>query len=47
MTVSVGITSNRFIDFSHYGGITEAASKMKSYAKKFKESCLKSYKRRD
>lgn len=47
MTVSVGITSNRFIDFSHYGEITEAASKMKSYAKKFKGSCLKSCKRRD
>ena len=47
MTISIGITSNRFINFSHYGEIAEAATRMKNYAKKFKGSCLRACKRRN
>lgn len=46
MTLSIGITHNRYNQFSHYGEIKEVASKMKSYAKKFKGSCFKIDERR-
>ncbi|HOJ71846.1 MAG TPA: GGDEF domain-containing protein [Syntrophorhabdaceae bacterium] len=41
MTISIGITHNRYIQFTHYGEIKETASKMKTYAKTFKGSCFK------
>jgi len=41
MTLSIGIAHNKFLKFSHPGEIKETASRMKSYAKKFKGSCFK------
>ena len=45
MTISIGVTSNRKKQFSHYGEITEAVSEMKHYAKHAKGSCYRSDKR--
>jgi diguanylate cyclase (GGDEF)-like protein len=36
MTVSIGIASNKYYNFVHYGEITEVASKMKALAKRSK-----------
>jgi diguanylate cyclase (GGDEF)-like protein len=44
--LSIGISSNRFRAFSHYGQLTEAVSEMKHFAKNFKGSCVRSDKRR-
>lgn len=41
MTVSIGITSNKFGHFVHYGEITEIASKMKAQAKRLKGGSFK------
>ncbi len=41
MTVSIGITSNKFGHFVHYGEITEIASKMKTQAKRLKGGSFK------
>jgi diguanylate cyclase (GGDEF)-like protein len=41
MTVSIGITSNKYGHFVHYGEITEIASKMKTQAKRFKGGSFK------
>jgi hypothetical protein len=46
MSLSIGITTNRNRQFSHYGEIAEAASEMKVYAKRTKGSCFKTDKRR-
>ena len=45
MTISIGITNNESRKFLHYGEITEVASKMKSFAKKFSGSCFKTNRR--
>jgi diguanylate cyclase (GGDEF)-like protein len=45
MTISIGIANNKLGHFSHYGEITEIASKMKAHAKRFKGSCFKTDKR--
>jgi diguanylate cyclase (GGDEF)-like protein len=45
MTISIGVTSNRYRPFSHYGEITEAVSEMKRFAKRTKGSCYRSDKR--
>ncbi len=45
MAVSIGITHNKFVQFSHYGEITEIASRMKTYAKNNKGSCFRVDKR--
>ena len=42
MTISIGVTSNKDRQFSHYGEITEAVSEMKRYAKHAKGSCYRS-----
>ncbi|MBP8625243.1 MAG: GGDEF domain-containing protein [Syntrophorhabdaceae bacterium] len=47
MTLSIGITHNKHTQFSHYGEIKEIASRMKSYAKRFKGSCFKVDERRN
>lgn len=41
MTLSIGITTNNYENFSHYGEISERASEMKRYAKQFKGSCFR------
>jgi diguanylate cyclase (GGDEF)-like protein len=41
MTVSIGITSNKYGHFVHYGEITEIASKMKTQAKRLKGGSFK------
>jgi len=46
MTLSIGIANSRAGHFSHYGEITEIASKMKSYAKHSKGNCFKVDRRR-
>lgn len=46
MSLSIGITTNRNREFSHYGEVAEAASEMKVYAKRTKGSCFKTDKRR-
>lgn len=47
LTISIGITHNKFFHFSHYGEIKEIASRMKTYAKTFKGSCFKIDERRN
>jgi diguanylate cyclase (GGDEF)-like protein len=39
VALSIGITSNRFKFFSHYGQVTEVASEMKGQAKQIRGSC--------
>lgn len=39
ITISVGIVSNEFRNFSHYGEMAEVASEMKSYAKNCGGNC--------
>jgi diguanylate cyclase (GGDEF)-like protein len=46
MSVSVGAAANREGQFSHYGEITEIASRMKTYSKRFKGSSFSMDKRR-
>jgi diguanylate cyclase (GGDEF)-like protein len=46
MTISIGVTSNKNRQFSHYGEITEAVSEMKHYAKHADGSCYRLDKRR-
>jgi diguanylate cyclase (GGDEF)-like protein len=41
ITISIGITHNKYRSFSHYGELTEIASEMKSHAKRHKGSCLR------
>lgn len=41
MSISIGIATNRFFNFSHFGEITEIASKMKAQAKKTNNSCYR------
>lgn len=41
ITISIGITQNKYRSFSHYGELTEIASEMKSNAKQNKGSCFK------
>ncbi|MBW2567856.1 MAG: diguanylate cyclase [Deltaproteobacteria bacterium] len=41
MSISIGITNTKSGNFSHYGEITERASEMKKYAKRFKGSCYR------
>jgi len=41
MTVSIGITSNKYGHFAHYGEISEIASKMKTQAKRLRGGCFK------
>jgi hypothetical protein len=38
MTVSIGAATNRYMHFSHYGEITEVASRMKTHLKYSKGS---------
>jgi diguanylate cyclase (GGDEF)-like protein len=38
MTVSIGAATNRYVHFSHYGEVTEIASRMKTHSKHFKGS---------
>lgn len=45
MTMSIGITTNAYRRFSHYGEMTEAVSEMKVFAKRTKGSCFKVDKR--
>lgn len=45
MSISIGITETRARSFKHYGEITQIASEMKKFAKKFQGSCFKSDKR--
>jgi diguanylate cyclase (GGDEF)-like protein len=47
MSISIGITETKARSFTHYGEITELASEMKKFAKKFQGSCFKSDKRTD
>lgn len=46
MTLSIGIATNYYETFSHYGEISERASEMKRYAKQFKGSCFRSDRRK-
>jgi diguanylate cyclase (GGDEF)-like protein len=46
MTVSIGAATNKHVHFSHYGEITEIASRMKSHSKHFKGSRFAMDKRR-
>lgn len=41
MSISIGIASNKFVAFSHYGQVTEIASEMKKFAKFTQGSCVK------
>ena len=45
MTISIGIANNKAGYFSHYGEMTEIASKMKTHAKRSKGNCFKIDKR--
>jgi len=45
MTISIGIANNIPGHFSHYGEITEVASKMKTHAKRSKGSCFRTDRR--
>ncbi len=47
MSLSIGITTNHYETFLHYGEITERASEMKHYAKQFKGSCFRSDRRNE
>ncbi|MFB3925218.1 MAG: diguanylate cyclase domain-containing protein [Syntrophales bacterium] len=46
MTLSIGVTDTAAKNYNHYGELTEAASEMKKFAKKFRESCYKLDRRR-
>lgn len=41
LSLSIGIAHNTNRKFSHYGKVSEIATELKSYAKKFKGSCYK------
>lgn len=41
MTISIGITHNKYRTFSHYGELAEIASEMKRHSKHSKESCYR------
>jgi diguanylate cyclase (GGDEF)-like protein len=47
ITISIGITHNRYRVFSHYGELTEIASLMKSHAKHHRGSCCRMDKRQN
>lgn len=47
MGISIGITETRSHLFSHYGEVSQLASEMKKFAKKFKGSCYKSDRRQE
>ncbi|MBZ0155700.1 MAG: diguanylate cyclase [Alphaproteobacteria bacterium] len=46
ISLSIGITHNKFRKFTHYGEMAEVASEMKKYAKSIKGSCCKMDRRR-
>lgn len=45
LSVSIGIVTNRWRRFTHYGEMTEVAAEMKRYAKGFAGSCCKADRR--